>query len=102
MSRPRDTLTEGATRIARPPRARDERCVGQHRDADHILEKCRRPLESASGEKYRWRASAASGEGVKHLLHVVVLLELVDKSEHFCGLLFRKLGRHGADVFVLG
>jgi hypothetical protein len=39
MSRPRDTLTERATRIAVPPCARDERCVGQHRDTDHILEK---------------------------------------------------------------
>ena len=43
-----------------------------------------------------------SSERVKYLLHVFVLLELVDKREDFRGLLFGQLGRHGADVFVLG
>ena len=42
-----------------------------------------------------------SGERVKDFLDVVVLLEFVDQGEYFGGLLFRQLGGHRADVFVL-
>ena len=43
-----------------------------------------------------------SRQRVIHLLHVVVLLELVDQLQHFGGLRFGQLGRREADVFVLG
>ncbi len=42
-----------------------------------------------------------SSQSVKYFLDVVVLLELVDESEHFRGLLFGQFCRDGADVFVL-
>ena len=41
------------------------------------------------------------GEGVIHLLHVVVLLELVDQLHHFRRLRLGQLGRREADVLVL-
>ena len=42
------------------------------------------------------------GESMEHLLYVIVLLELVDDSQHFRCLLLWKLGGNRADVFVLG
>src|SRR5262245_57338873 len=45
---------------------------------------------------------AASGEGVEDLLHVVVLHKTIDQSEHVRRLVLGQLGRHGADVLVLG
>src|SRR5215831_14496784 len=45
---------------------------------------------------------AASGEGVEDLLHVVILLETIDQREHLRRLFLGQLGRHGADVLVLG
>ena len=44
----------------------------------------------------------ASSEGVKHLLNVLVLLQLVDQRQHLGRLVLGQLGRHGADVFVFG
>src|SRR5437870_3934220 len=46
--------------------------------------------------------STRSGERVEHVLHVVVLLQAVDQGQNLGRLGFGKLGRHGADVFVLG
>src|SRR5947208_1229885 len=46
--------------------------------------------------------SKRSGERVEHVLHVVVLLQAVDEGQKLRRLGFGKLGRHGADVFVLG
>jgi hypothetical protein len=43
-----------------------------------------------------------SGEGVKYLLHIIVLFELVDHGQNLRRLFFRQLGRNGADVLVLG
>src|SRR6516164_6945687 len=46
--------------------------------------------------------SAGSGEGVEDLLHIVILLETIDQREHLGRLVLGQLGRHGADVLVLG
>src|SRR5215469_6524935 len=45
---------------------------------------------------------SSSGEGVKNLLHVIVLFEAIDQSQHLSRLVLRKLRRHRADVLVLG
>ena len=49
----------------------------------------------------RGRQERPSRQCVKHLLHILILLELVDEREHFCCLLFGQLGWHGANVLVL-
>src|SRR5438477_12202591 len=48
------------------------------------------------------RPAGRSGESVKHLLNVLVLLQTVDHREDLGRLLLRQLARHGADVFMLG
>src|SRR5881398_789781 len=48
------------------------------------------------------RPAGRSGEGVKHLLNVLVLLQTVDHREDLGRLLLRQLARHGADVLMLG
>ena len=50
----------------------------------------------------RTRTGASSGQRVEHLLHVVILLELVDQGEDFRNLFLGQLRRRGADVLVLG
>ena len=65
MSRTRDTLTSRATPITARPAVWKCGVEGQHCEAAHTL-----------------------GKSVKNLLDVLVLLELVDEGEHFCGLLF--------------
>ncbi len=79
MSRTRDTLTAEATLL--PPMLVLQRSAR------------RRPtLRNASQlEKLLGSRMAASGsrQCVEHFLDVFVLLEFVDHTEHFCGLLFR-------------
>jgi len=41
-------------------------------------------------------------QGVKYLLHIIVLFELVDHRQNFRRLFFRQLGWNGADILVLG
>jgi hypothetical protein len=49
-----------------------------------------------------WTRVGVLREGVKYLLHIIVLFELVDHRQNFRCLFFRQLGRNRADVFVLG
>src|SRR2546429_7670306 len=56
---------------------------------------------SIAGARAR-RPAGRSGESVKPLLNVLVLLQTVDPREDLGRLLLRQLARHGADVFMLG
>src|SRR3984893_15654304 len=47
-------------------------------------------------------AYVRSGERVKHVLNVVILLQPVDHGENLGRLVLRQLGRHAAQVLVLG
>ena len=49
-----------------------------------------------------WARVGLLREGVKYLLHVIVLFKPVDHGQNFRRLFFRELGRNRADVFVLG
>ena len=44
----------------------------------------------------------SSGQGMKYLLHIIILFELVDQPEDLGRLGLGKLDRHGADVLMLG
>ena len=44
----------------------------------------------------------SSGEGMKHLLHIIILFEFVDEPEDLRRLSLGKLDRHRANVLMLG
>jgi hypothetical protein len=70
MSRPRDTLTERATRIA------PVTCVV-------LMANTTKRITVFENDRNRRQ----SGKRVEYFLDVLVLLELVDEGEHFRGLL---------------
>jgi hypothetical protein len=49
-----------------------------------------------------WPRVGLSGEGVKYLLHIIVLFQLVDHCQNLGRLFFRQLARDRAYVLVLG